>query len=263
MWPPTLPDRLSMKNKSSLPDNLFTLYGRQSVLEALKDPQLLPFRLHLADSNRSGGTMDGILTLAEQRQVDLAWHSRLALSRISKNGKQDQGVALDIRMPSLQQASVLPTLIKQKNLQLLALDQITNPQNVGMILRSAAAGGLDGVIIPRRGCARLDALVIKASAGTFFRTPLFVCEHLPDTLTTLQEAGATLYLMVANARKNLFQQRGKSTAVYVLGNETEGVSREISKLPHSALSIPMANGVESLNVAMAATLIAYAGQLQQ
>ena len=204
---------MPMKSGTPLPQNLLTLYGRQAVLEALKDPQLLPFKLHLADSNRSGGTLAEILALAEKRQLPLAWHTRLALSRISKNGKQDQGVALDILMPNLQQAAVLSPLCQQKPLRLLALEQITNPQNVGMILRSAAAGGLDGVIIPKRGCARLDALVIKASAGAFFRTPLFVCEQLPQTLAALQQAGATLCLMAANAQENLFQQRVNGSVI--------------------------------------------------
>ncbi len=243
--------------KARLPGDLFTLYGRQSVLEALKDPQLTPYKLHLADSNRSGGSLGEILQLAGKKQVPQAWHSRLELSRISKNGKQDQGVALDIRVPGLQKADALPALMRQKHLQLLALDGITNPQNVGMILRSAAAGGMDGVIIPKRGCARLDALVIKASAGTFFRTPIFQCEQIAETLKTLQQHGATLCLMTADAEQSLFNFQAKQSAVYVLGNETEGVSTPVRQLPHTGLAIPMANGVESLNVAMTATLIAY------
>jgi 23S rRNA (guanosine2251-2'-O)-methyltransferase len=248
--------------KKPLPDDLFTLYGRQSVLEALKDKSISPYKLHLADSNRTAGTLAEIMQIAEKKQIPLAWHSRLELSRISRNGKQDQGIALDIRVPSLQKASSLPAKIKSGAMRLLALDQITNPQNVGMILRSAAAGGLDGVIIPRRGCARLDALVIKASAGTFFRTPLYICETLPDLLEKLHKEGnAEICLMAASAKLSLFTHQPKGTAIYVLGNETEGVSAEIAKLPHTPLSIAMANGVESLNVAMTATLIAYQNRL--
>ncbi|HQQ63359.1 MAG TPA: RNA methyltransferase [Pseudomonadales bacterium] len=248
--------------KKPLPDDLFTLYGRQSVLEALKDESILPYKLHLADSNRTGGTLADIMQIAEKKQIPLAWHSRLELSRISRNGKQDQGIALDIRVPSLQKASLLHAQAKSRNMRLLALDQITNPQNVGMILRSAAAGELDGVIIPRRGCARLDALVIKASAGTFFRTPIFACDTLPELLEKLQqEANTEICLMEASAQQSLFAHKAKSSVIYVLGNETEGVSAAIQKIPHTALSIAMANGVESLNVAMTATLIAYRNKL--
>lgn len=244
--------------RAALPADLFTLYGRQPVLEALRDPAIQPYKLHVAESNRTEGTMADILQAADNRQVPLAWHTRLALSRISRNGKQDQGVALDIRMPNLKQLDELLTLLPRQTLRLLALDNITNPQNVGMILRSAAAGGMDGVIIPRRGCARLDSLVIKASAGTFFRTPVFVCDSLTPALQTLSLHTTEICLMAADARQTLFNHRPAGSVVYVLGNETGGVSGEIRRIPHTALAIPMANGVESLNVAMTATLISYA-----
>lgn len=243
--------------KTPLPHDIFTIYGRQAVLEALSDPQILPYKLHLAESNQIGGTMAGILELAESRNVPQVLHTRMALSRISRNGKQDQGVALDIRMPNLQKAEDISRLATAKPMRLLALDQITNPQNVGMILRSAAAGGLDGVIIPKRGCARLDSLVIKASAGTFFRTAIFVCEQLTPALERLSSEGIEICLMAANAKQTLFEHKARRSVIYVLGNETEGVSQEVRKLRHTPLAIPMANGIESLNVAMTATLIAY------
>lgn len=243
--------------KPPLPHDIFTIYGRQAVLEALSDPHIQPYKLHLAESNQQGGTLVGILEMAESRKVPQVFHTRIALSRISRNGKQDQGVALDIRMPNLQKAENLPRLVTGKTWRLLALDQITNPQNVGMILRSAAAGGLDGVIIPKRGCARLDSLVIKASAGTFFKTPVFVCEQLPPLLEKLSGAGMEICLMAANARQTLFEHKARQSVIYVLGNETEGVSQDVRKLRHTPLGIPMANGIESLNVAMTATLIAY------
>jgi 23S rRNA (guanosine2251-2'-O)-methyltransferase len=245
-----------------LPHDLFTLYGRQAVLEALRDNAITPYKLHLAESNQSGGSLAAILEIAESRQVPQVFHTRLALSRISRNGKQDQGVALDIRMPNLQKADVLASMASKKHWRLLALDQITNPQNVGMILRSAAAGGMDGVIIPKRGCARLDSLVIKASAGNFFRIPIYICEQLPHTLEKLSDAGMDICLMAANAKQTLFGHAPGRPVIYVLGNETDGVSRDIMRLRHTALSIPMANGTESLNVAMAATLVAYQRQWQ-
>lgn len=98
---------MNPSGKTSLPRDLFTLYGRQPVLEALQNPAIQPYKLHLADSNRSGGSLDDILKLADKREVPLAFHTRLALSRISRNGKQDQGVALDIRMPNLKTADTL------------------------------------------------------------------------------------------------------------------------------------------------------------
>lgn len=231
-------------------------------MEALRDAQIQPYKLHLADSNKEEGTMAEILTIAQKKQIPLLRHSRMQLSRISKNGKQDQGVALDIRLSCLQQAQTLNKTMHKKPLRLLALDNVTNPQNVGLIIRSVCAGGMNGIILPKRGCARLDALVIKASAGTFFRTPLFLCDSLAQCLSSLQTDGAELCLMQANAKQSLFAfqkiyKNIQKTVIYVLGNETEGVSKTVAAIRHTSIFIPMHNGVESLNVAMAATLIAY------
>lgn len=246
-----------MNTRTPLPDNLFTLYGRQPVLEALRDPTLDCFRLHLARSNKPCQMIDDMRALATDRQVDIALHDKLALSRISRNSRQDQGVALDIRLPGLGHIDALSALMATRPVSLLALDNITNPQNVGMIIRSACAGGLDGIIIPKHGCAKLDPLVIKASAGTFFRSQIYTCHQLAPTLQHLQQAGATLALMDARANRNVFQQPLSGSVIYVLGNEHEGVSADISRLPHSKVAIPMHNGVESLNVAMTATVIAF------
>jgi 23S rRNA (guanosine2251-2'-O)-methyltransferase len=130
-----------------------------------------------------------------------------------------------------------------------------------MILRSAAAGNIDGIIWSRRGNAALGPLVIKASAGTLYRAPLLLCQDLPQALTLCKSTGITVCTLEANARTTLFQYRSETSVVYVLGNETQGVSRAVSAIADTALSIPMRNGVESLNVAVTASLIAFANEL--
>lgn len=242
-----------------LPSNLFTLYGRQAVLESLQDSTLTPYKLHMADSNRRDGAITEMLQIAQQRDIEVVWHTRLALSRISKNGKQDQGVALDLVMPNLADESALFAALKpRKTRRFLALDAVTNPQNVGMIIRSAAAGDIDGVILPKRGCARLDALVIKASVGTFFKVPLYQCNNLAQCLQQTQNYGCDVVVMAADSKASLFDYKTQQHSIFVLGNETNGVSREIMQLADTSVMIPMNKGVESLNVAMTATLIAYA-----
>ena len=80
-------------------EQMLTIYGRKPVLEALQDKTLPAYRLHLADSNRKDGIIRDIQALAEQRDIETLFHSRDALARISRNGRQDQGVALDITLP--------------------------------------------------------------------------------------------------------------------------------------------------------------------
>jgi len=241
-------------------DRVLTVYGRKPVLEVLQDPALECHQLHLAQSNREHGIIAQIRELAQRRAVPLQIHARDALARISRNGRQDQGVAIDVLCPAFQAVeNALPALPAAA--RLLALDGITNPQNLGMIIRSAAAGNIDGILYARRGNAALGPLVIKASAGTVYKAPLIMCDKLPEALALCRAAGMAICALSAAARQSLFAHRHREGSVYVLGNETAGVSSAVQSLSTHQLSIPMRNGVESLNVAVTASLIAYAGQL--
>ncbi|MBD2858466.1 23S rRNA (guanosine(2251)-2'-O)-methyltransferase RlmB [Spongiibacter sp. KMU-158] len=240
-----------------------TIYGRKPVLEALQMPSVQCSKLHLAESNKRDGIINEICQLAEQQGIEIAWHDRQGLSRISKNGKQDQGVAADLELATYRPIREFNLESVAPGTRLLALDGIHNPQNLGMIIRSAAASNIAGVILPRKGCAALSPLVIKASAGTLFKAPIFHCESLTEALPALKDNGMAIYGLSSHAKTSLFQPLSDKPAVFVLGNETEGVSRDVSKLCTDMLAIPMANGVESLNVAVTAALLAFAGQFQQ
>lgn len=243
-------------------DRMITVYGRKPVLEALRDPDLDCRTLHLAQSNRPGGIVADLTAAATSRGVQIQHHSREALSRISRNGKQDQGVALDVFCPAFRPLQAyLADLGGLDQQRLLALDGITNPQNLGMVIRSAAAGYIDGIIWSRQGNAAPGPLVIKASAGTLYRAPVLNCPSLTDALRQCAEAGMEICTLAADATQSLFQHRPTGHCVYILGNETHGVSPEVAALADRGLAIPMNNGVESLNVAVTASLIAFAGQL--
>lgn len=235
---------------------LLTVFGRKAVLEALQETSISAYRLHLASSNRSDGTMKKIITLAEARNIEIQHHSRKELSRISRNQRQDQGVALDLQCPHY---GDYQSLIKQPptNLCLIALDRITNPQNLGMVIRSICASPIDGLLLPSKGCAPLSPLVIKASAGTLFRCPIYRCESLPDALNAFAELGTSICVLDAAQGTDLIEHKAQARTIYVLGNETDGVSTEVNQFATEQLNIPMANGVESLNVAVTAALLAF------
>ncbi|WP_456391527.1 TrmH family RNA methyltransferase [Nitratifractor sp.] len=242
--------------KKAFYDRVLTLYGRNPVLEALKDPSLTIHRLHLSRSNRPSKELDEMLRLAVDRGVEVLYHDKAKLSRISKNARQDQGVALDIVAGNIMRYEDF--ISKNISYRILALDRITNPQNVGMILRSAAAGKIDGVLIPAKGTAPVvSPLTIKASAGTLFRLPLLRCGDLREALRDFREAGATLFTLDSHASKSYDEVDYPAKTLFVLGNESEGVSPEVAAMCHERIAIPMNRGVESLNVAVTAALLAF------
>lgn len=255
-------DSAEYTQKKAFFERILTVYGRKPALEALRDSSLQCHALHLASSNKKGGIVGELMEAAQRRDVPVQEHSREALSRISKNGKQDQGVALDILCPAFRSLQTyMDSLSELPPQRVLALDGITNPQNLGMILRSAAAGQIDAVLWSRRGNAALGPLVIKASAGTLYRAPLVLCDSQVSALRLLSSEGMQICSLEANASQTLFEFSSSGHVVYVLGNETDGVSKEVAALADTALAIPMNNGVESLNVAVTASLIAFSKSL--
>jgi len=244
-------------DKRAFYDALLTIYGRNAVLEALEDPSLQIHKLHLSDSNKPAKVLSEIERLAKRREIEIAYHDKKSLSRISKNAKQDQGVALDIVMPH--SGSVETFLERHSRYRIIALDGITNPQNLGMIIRSCAAGQIDAILIPAKSNAQISPLVIKASAGTLFKLPILKTPSLHKTLQSMQTQGATLYTLASDAPQHYREVVYPASTVFVLGNESEGVSPEIRALCDSSISIPMQRGVESLNVAVTAALLAFMG----
>ncbi|MEL7045889.1 MAG: RNA methyltransferase [Pseudomonadota bacterium] len=236
-----------------------TVYGRNAVLEALTDLQLECRTLHLARSNRPGAGLRELERAAITRGTAVREHSREELARISRNGRQDQGVALDVLCPRMRELeSCIDEDLAAPKQRLLALDGVTNPQNMGMAIRSATAAGIDGILCADRGNPRLGPLVIKASAGTVFRAPLLRCASVLEGLKMLLARDFDLYRLSAEGSLSLFDLAPVTrSAVFVLGGESEGLSDAVAQLPGRDLSIPMAEGVESLNVAVSAALLAY------
>lgn len=257
----TRQDSADYQQKKAQLRQLLTVYGRKPVNEALNNSELNCAKLHLAESNKPSAAIQAMLALAQQRDIDVAYHSRQALSRISKNGKQDQGICLDIHCPAHQSSEefLKSSQTNQASIRLLALDRITNPQNLGMIIRSAAAGNINGILMAEKGCAKLDALVIKASAGTLFKAPIIKTDKLPHTLDNYQQAGAKIVGLSSHANHTLAEFSEPDFVIYVLGNESEGVDSNIQQRCDSLVSIPMNNQVESLNVAVTASLLAFRG----
>ncbi len=235
---------------------LLTVYGRKPVLEALTAKGVEIYRLHLAKSNRSATILDQITATARSKGAEIVYHSREALSRISKNKKQDQGVAADVKLRGFEDFEQFMANLPRQ-FEMIALDSVNNPQNLGMIIRSVSASPLRGLLLPRQGCAKLDSLVVKASAGALFKARIIRCDALAAALTALRARGADIVSLDLNAQMLLSGLADVPKRVFVLGNESQGIGANIKTACNSSVKIPMCNGIESLNVAVAAGLLAF------
>lgn len=126
-----------------------------------------------------------------------------------------------------------------------------------MIIRSCAAGNVNAILLPTKGAAQISPLVIKASAGTLFKMPLIKTANLKETLASFKSDGADIYTLSSHAKASYKAQDYSAKTIFVLGNESEGVSPVIEDICNESIAIPMQRGVESLNVAVTASLLAF------
>lgn len=230
-----------------------TVFGRKPVLEALADRRLDVDKVILADNAR-GSAAEEILDAASARRVRVERASAHRVKVLAGNGKQDQGVLADVVAPRMRR---LADGLTSRPRRVLVLDSITTPANVGMILRTATAAGIDGIVVPRRGVASIDPLVVKASAGVAFHAPVLRCYTAEEACRALRDGGYPIFALDGGASRTLFDVDLPARAAFVLGGETAGVSPEVRRLVTETIAIPMAGGVESLNVASAAAVLCF------
>ncbi|USX51007.1 RNA methyltransferase [Lentzea sp. HUAS12] len=235
-------------------DRFVTVYGRKPVLEALDDPALSVDKVVLADTARGPAARE-ILDAARSRGVAVQRATAQRVKVLAGNGKQDQGVLADVVAPRMKP---LALALEEGGLKsVLVLDGITTPANVGMILRTATAAGIDGIVVPRRGVASIDPLVVKASAGVAFRAPVLRCGTSAEASALLRASGFPLHALDSHASDTIYSASFPARAAFVLGSETAGITEDVRPHITSWLSIPMAAGVESLNVASAAAVLCF------
>jgi 23S rRNA (guanosine2251-2'-O)-methyltransferase len=237
-------------------DTFITVYGRKPVLEALDDGALRVDKVVVAEGLQ-GEPVRAILAAARDRGVTVQRASAHRVKVLAGNGRHDQGVLADVVAPRMAPvAEFLDGLAPGAPAAVLVLDRLTNPANVGMILRSATAAGLDGVLLPRRGLPAIDPLVVKASAGVAFRAPVLRSGTVEEGCSALADAGFALYGLDASGSSLLDADLPPRVAL-VLGNETDGLTDSVRPLLDGLLAIPMYGGVESLGVASAGAVAAF------
>lgn len=232
-----------------------TVFGRKPVLEALTDNRLSVDKVMIAD-NAHGGAVREIIDAASRRGVPVGRASAHRVKVLAGNGKQDQGVLADVVAPRMRPlADALSG--RTRPARLLILDGITTPANVGMILRTATAAGIDGIVVPRKGVASIDPLVVKASAGVAFQAPILRCATAEQAAEAVRRAGYPLLALDARAKQSIYSVDLPNRVAFVLGNETAGISDSVRRQVSRLVSIPMRGGVESLNVASAAAVLCF------
>lgn len=237
-----------------------TVYGRRSVLEALDAPQVKVLGVRVG-KELPGEFRERMSRRCRETDTPLEFMSLREIGAFTGDARNDQGVAARIRLTAaIEVEDFLPTVKGQGSREpahVLALDGVTNPQNVGMIVRSAVAADFRAILWPTAGCPWVDALIVKSSAGTVYRCPIVRCHTLEEGLMTMQQSGFKLFGLEMTGGSSLFECEPSHRSVVIVGGETSGLSPGVRELLDERVSIPMARGVESLNAAVAASLLCF------
>jgi 23S rRNA (guanosine2251-2'-O)-methyltransferase len=185
--------------------------------------------------------------------------TRAELDRLT-GGAVHQGVAL--QLPAFEYAHpddlLAAALDSDHEPLIVALDSITDPRNLGAIVRSAAAFGADGVLIPERRSAGMTAAAWKTSAGAAAHIPIARATNLNRTLRAYADAGLSLVGLDGSAETTISEVPGASgPLVLVVGSEGAGLSRLVFQACDSLAAIPISKTVESLNAGVAAGIALY------
>ncbi|MCW5953686.1 MAG: 23S rRNA (guanosine(2251)-2'-O)-methyltransferase RlmB [Propionibacteriaceae bacterium] len=232
--------------------------GRNAVLEALQAG--LPVkRAYVAEGSERDARLRDILAFAADHGIPLLAATRTELDRLTGGGVH-QGVAL--QLPEFEYADAEDVLADAIHAEpaglVVALDSITDPRNLGAIVRSAAAFGAQGVIIPERRSAHMTAAAWKTSAGAAARVPVAQVTNLNRTLKQYADAGFTVVGLAGEAEVDISGFGGiDGPVLLVVGSEGEGLARLVRENCDVLASIPIGSAVESLNASVAAAIALY------
>jgi len=232
--------------------------GRNSVLEALREGVPVT-TIYVAEGAERDGRLREAFKIAAERGLNLLEVSKGELDRMTA-GAVHQGLAA--RIPSYEYAHPddLLDLAKDNREQplIVALDSVTDPRNLGAVIRSAAGFGAHGVVIPERRAAGMTASAWKTSAGAAARIPVAQTVNLVRQLKAYQDAGCMVIGLAAEGEVSLPDlDLADGPLVVVVGSEGNGLSRLVAETCDQLVSIPMANNLESLNAGVAASVALY------
>ena len=233
--------------------------GRNPVVDALREG--VPINaIYVAEGAERDNRLREAFQLAADGGISLLEVSRFELDRLT-NGAVHQGIAA--RIPAYEYAHpddllALAAEAREKPL-IVVLDSVTDPRNLGAAVRSAAAFGAHGVVIPERRAAGMTAAAWKTSAGAAARIPVAQTVNLTRQLKAYQEAGLMVVGLAADGDVELpALDLADGPLVLVVGSEGDGLSRLVAETCDMLVSIPMANSVESLNAGVACGVALYA-----
>lgn len=247
------------RRRPAMPDGAELVTGRNAAVEALR-AQIPATTVYVAQHIEVDDRIREIVQLAAKRNIPMLEITRPELDRMVPFDTIHQGVA--IKVPAYEYAdpvTLLQDAISRAQVPLfVALDGVTDPRNLGAIVRSTAAFGGQGVIVPQRRSAGMTAAAWRTSAGAAARLPVALAGNLNNTIVDFKRAGVFVIGLDGGGDVQLpGLDLATSPLLIVVGSEGKGLSRLTAELCDAIVSIPIDSATESLNAGIATSVALY------
>ena len=230
--------------------------GRNAVIEALRAGESID-KIYLA-KGETDKTLGHIASTARAAGVVVVEADRRKLDAMSRTHAHQGVIALAAVREYAAVEDILAAAQERGEAPLLVIcDEISDPHNLGAIIRTAECAGAHGVVIPKRRSAGLTAVVAKTSAGAVAHLPVARVANIPSLLKDLKKQGMWIFGTAADGTTSLYDADLKGPAAIVIGSEGDGMTRLVSESCDFLVSIPMRGKLNSLNASAAAAILLY------
>ena len=232
------------------------LEGRNALTEALASGRAID-KVFIAEGS-TDRALARLAAQAKQAGAVVVETDRRKLDQMSATGAH-QGVIAMVAAHSYATLDDILTRAKERGEAPLIVicDELSDPHNLGAIIRTAECAGAHGVVIPKRRSVGLTAIVGKASAGALEYMPVARVTNITNAIKELKERGVWIFGTAAEGATPLYQADLKGAAAIVIGNEGDGMSRLVAESCDLKVSIPMKGRISSLNASAAAAILLY------
>jgi 23S rRNA (guanosine2251-2'-O)-methyltransferase len=234
---------------------LIYIYGRNAVMEALSTRPDTISEIFLSEKSNDSHLKD----LIQKTKVEYSILNENHLPGNLESHVTHQGVVAEIFTEKLMlnYKDFINELEVTDKTALLIFGEVQDPQNVGAAIRSAAAFGLSGVLVPTHNQAPINGTVVNVSAGMTFRLPLVAISNVNTTIEDLKNKGFWVYGLDGNGEISLPDEPFEKATVFVIGNEGQGLRDLTAKKCDTLLSIPIDERCESMNASASVAVALY------
>lgn len=235
------------------------LAGINAINQALDN--LVTLSVLYLEENKDSKRLNALRDRATALAIDIEYKSRLQLDLMAIGAKHQGAVAEVLKKPS-DDISLDDILLKENPL-LLMLDGVEDPHNLGACLRSAAAAGVDAVILPKNHSASITPTVSKVASGGAEAIPIFYVDNLNRVLEKIQGKNFWSVALAGDAISTIYELDFSQIQVIVMGGEQSGIHKQLKAHCDYQAKIPMTGKVESLNVSVATGIVLFEAMRQK